>query len=414
MLFRSVWISTAAGLTSITKDNENNSGFSFSGFDKYDGLMKNEFMERSVFISKANNIYWGGIDGFNILSDTKKEKKNNRQNTLIVGFSLFNSDIECGKNYDGNIILKETISQTKQITLNHNQNFFTIEFSGLNYINPPRTYYRYSLSGIDNEIREINSLSGNGKAIYTDIKPGKYVFRVTSADNNKLWQSDYNELIIIVKAPWWKTPIAYSSYIFLFVCIITLSISFYIRSRERKIYKEQIYNSALDLKELLQQINGNAHISEKEERLNMNSLLADIRHILVKQKSSISDDNNTSPDNILSPSDEKFINKALSYVETNIDNSDYSVEMLSRDMGMERTGLYRKLSAIIGKTPTSFIRNVRLQRAAKFLDEGLSVSETADRVGFATSSYLSKCFKEEYGIMPSEYIKQRKIIYKNT
>ena len=81
---------------------------------------------------------------------------------------------------------------------------------------------------------------------------------------------------------------------------------------------------------------------------------------------------------------------------------------------MERTGLYRKLSAIIGKTPTSFIRNVRLQRAAKFLDEGLSVSETADRVGFATSSYLSKCFKEEYGIMPSEYIKQRKIIYKNT
>ena len=96
---------------------------------------------------------------------------------------------------------------------------------------------------------------------------------------------------------------AYRSYIFLFVCIITLSISFYIRSRERKIYKEQIYNSALDLKELLQQINGNAHISEKEERLNMNFLLADIRHILVKQKSSISDAKNNSPDNILSPSD---------------------------------------------------------------------------------------------------------------
>ncbi|MDL2242043.1 AraC family transcriptional regulator, partial [Bacteroidales bacterium OttesenSCG-928-L03] len=106
----------------------------------------------------------------------------------------------------------------------------------------------------------------------------------------------------------------------------------------------------------------------------------------------------------LSASDGKFIQRALDYVEQNIDNSDYSVEQLSKDLGMERTGLYRKLGAMIGKTPTSFIRSIRLKRAARLLEEGYTVSEAADRVGFGTSSYLSRCFQEEFGMKPSQYI----------
>lgn len=71
---------------------------------------------------------------------------------------------------------------------------------------------------------------------------------------------------------------------------------------------------------------------------------------------------------------------------------------------MERTGLYRKLVSIIGKTPTDFIRSIRLKRAALLLEEGYSVSEAADRVGFGTASYLSKRFQKEFGMKPSEYI----------
>lgn len=87
-----------------------------------------------------------------------------------------------------------------------------------------------------------------------------------------------------------------------------------------------------------------------------------------------------------------------------MDNSEYNVEQLSLDMGMSRMNLYRKLQAITGQTPTDFIRTIRLKRAAQLLRDGkLNVSEVADRVGFSSSSYFTKCFKELFGVLPTQY-----------
>jgi len=73
-------------------------------------------------------------------------------------------------------------------------------------------------------------------------------------------------------------------------------------------------------------------------------------------------------------------------------------------MGMSRMNLYRKLQAITGQTPTEFIRTIRLKRAAQLLQDGkLNVSEVADRVGFSSSSYFTKCFKEQFGVLPTQY-----------
>jgi AraC-like DNA-binding protein len=108
--------------------------------------------------------------------------------------------------------------------------------------------------------------------------------------------------------------------------------------------------------------------------------------------------------------DEELIKKALKYIEKNIDNASYSVEQLSKDMCMDRTGLYRKLLAIIGLTPTEFIRSIRLKRAAQLLAGGHSVAEVADRIGFSGStSYFAKCFQEEFGVKPSNYKSKRKL-----
>lgn len=102
--------------------------------------------------------------------------------------------------------------------------------------------------------------------------------------------------------------------------------------------------------------------------------------------------------------DEQLIQKALKLIEEHIDNSEYNVEQLSADMGMSRMNLYRKLQAITGQTPTEFIRTIRLKRAAQLLQDGkLNVSEVADWVGFSSSSYFTKCFKEQFGVLPTQY-----------
>ncbi len=91
-------------------------------------------------------------------------------------------------------------------------------------------------------------------------------------------------------------------------------------------------------------------------------------------------------------------------VEEHMAQCDYGVEQLAADLCMERTGLYKKITAITADTPVTFIRNVRLRRASELLREGrLSVNEVAALTGFASPSYFTKCFKAKYGVKPSEF-----------
>lgn len=117
----------------------------------------------------------------------------------------------------------------------------------------------------------------------------------------------------------------------------------------------------------------------------------------------------------MSPSakaDEEFLRRAVETIHKNIDNADYSVEQFSNDMFMSRMNMYRKLQMLTSQKPSEFIRDIRLERAVELMQTtDLSVSEIVDRVGFGTPRYFSKCFKEKYGVSPSQYhrsIRQRK------
>ncbi|MFL9843575.1 hybrid sensor histidine kinase/response regulator transcription factor [Flavobacterium rhizosphaerae] len=104
------------------------------------------------------------------------------------------------------------------------------------------------------------------------------------------------------------------------------------------------------------------------------------------------------------PLDRAILERALDFVEKNISNANYSIEKFSADMGMERTGLYRKLLALTGQSPTNFIRAVRLKKAATILSGTLKpVADIAEEVGFNSVSYFSKCFHESFGSTPSQY-----------
>jgi signal transduction histidine kinase/ligand-binding sensor domain-containing protein/DNA-binding response OmpR family regulator len=107
--------------------------------------------------------------------------------------------------------------------------------------------------------------------------------------------------------------------------------------------------------------------------------------------------------------DEKFLQQALDVVEKNMDNPEFSVEDFSRDMHMDRSTLYRKICSLTGKTPIEFIRSIRLKRAAQLLKKsGMSVAEVAYEVGFSKPKTFTKFFKEEFKILPSQYVANEK------
>ena len=106
----------------------------------------------------------------------------------------------------------------------------------------------------------------------------------------------------------------------------------------------------------------------------------------------------------ITPLDEKLIKNAIKLVEENINDSEFSVERLSKGLGISRVYLYKKMMSVTGKSPIEFIRIIRLKRAAQLLRESqLNISEIAYQVGFNNPKSFSKYFKEEFDMLPSQY-----------
>ena len=99
----------------------------------------------------------------------------------------------------------------------------------------------------------------------------------------------------------------------------------------------------------------------------------------------------------------QFITRFKEVIESRLEDSDVSVEDLAADMNLSRVQLYRKVKAITGSSPVELLRTARLNRAYQLLlTTDMSVSEVAYAVGFTAPSYFTKCFKEEYGMVPGD------------
>ncbi len=102
--------------------------------------------------------------------------------------------------------------------------------------------------------------------------------------------------------------------------------------------------------------------------------------------------------------DEKILKKAVDYITANIADSSINVNKISAHVGLSRVHFYRKIKALTNQTAVEFIRNIKLKRAATLLvQDKLSVKEVRNMVGFEDADYFRDCFKEQFGVPPSEY-----------
>ena len=110
----------------------------------------------------------------------------------------------------------------------------------------------------------------------------------------------------------------------------------------------------------------------------------------------------------LSRLDEEFLARFTSIVEENVDIDKLDMSFMMDKMNMSHSTLYRKIKGLTGISGNEFIRKIRLKNSLRLLmEEGLNISEAAYASGFNDLGYFRACFKEEYGMAPSEYIKQK-------
>jgi len=111
---------------------------------------------------------------------------------------------------------------------------------------------------------------------------------------------------------------------------------------------------------------------------------------------------------VITSKDEIFLKEIIDIVENGMVDVEFNIDSVAGSIGMGRTTFYKKFKSLTNLAPVEFVREMRLKRAKQFLDaNGQNISEIAYAVGFNSAKYFSTCFKEEYGISPSEYLKSK-------
>ncbi len=194
-----------------------------------------EFQMGSSTIDDEGYLYFGGSNGIIKFNPDQIVENKNIPQVYFSDFRLFNKSV----NIDEKSILKRHISLTKDIVLNHSQSVLSIDFVALNYTEPSHNRYSYYLEGFEEDWNHAGKVN---TATYTNLDPGKYVFKVKASNNDGIWNPEPTILNIQIRAPMWATWWAFVCY------IMILSLIFYWISRvyqRRLIEKEMLRNERI-------------------------------------------------------------------------------------------------------------------------------------------------------------------------
>jgi len=194
---------------------------------------------------------------YNIYKDTKGRIFVGGQRYSGKSFYYFHPDSLKNNNHIPEIVLTEllvnnkpieidsSITELKHLDLNYNENFFSISFAALDYINPMKNEYAYMLEGFDEDWIYSNNRS---LVNYTNVPPGNYVFRAKGSNNDALWNEEGASLQISISSPPWLTWWAYLLYGVFILAILYFIIGYYFK-RQRLLHKlalEQLQTEKLE------------------------------------------------------------------------------------------------------------------------------------------------------------------------
>ena len=207
------WVSTSNGLSKITVNEQKGFKLSFENFDENDGLQGKEFNRIASVKLKTGELAFGGPDGINIFQPASIKPYSQNPRLFITDFQLFNKTVIANSNIDGRIILERSIFDTKEITLDHDQNVFAIEFASINYVGPHKIKLQYMLEGFDQSW--ISAENFSRKATYTNLDPGEYTFKVRTVSADQSLNVKPVTLKITILNPWYFSTLAKMLYFIL-------------------------------------------------------------------------------------------------------------------------------------------------------------------------------------------------------
>ncbi len=207
-------------------------------YDVHDGLQANEFLRRCYFKSASGELFFGGVNGFNAFRPETLTSDRLKPPVAITEFLLFNRPAPLER-FDPESRLQASIAETEALTLTHDDQVFAFEFAALHYVSPDRNRYAYKLENFDQDW--IETSAANRLATYTNIGPGRYLFRVKAANGDGVWNETGASIAIRMLPPWHRSLPAYG----LYIAVLAGLAAVYLRAQKRKLAKERAVNERL-------------------------------------------------------------------------------------------------------------------------------------------------------------------------
>ncbi|NOS92779.1 MAG: hypothetical protein HOP30_12715, partial [Cyclobacteriaceae bacterium] len=191
---RNLWLGTNNGLIKFNPVTR-----AVRSYNRSDGLQGLEFRAGAALKDQNGTLYLGHDKGLLVFHPDSIRDNPSLLPIRIVDLKILNKSIRI---LAPDSILKQSITQTKDIELTYKHSVLTIDFVGINYSNPSGNSYAYKLDNFENEW---NYVGNQRNATYTNLPAGTYTFRVKASRADGVWNEAGTSLIIHVLPPWWRT-----------------------------------------------------------------------------------------------------------------------------------------------------------------------------------------------------------------
>ena len=201
-----VWITTNQGMFRYDPTT-----FTAIQFRSSDGLQSDEYNFNAAAKTRDGLLAFGGVNGLTLFDPERLQLNTQSPPVVVTSLRIANREVPVKVSDNTNeYALAQDIRYTQKLTLRHDQNYLTFNFTALDFTNPTKNKYAYTLEGLDNEW--VQADARNRSVTYTNLAPGTYTLRIKGTNNDNVWNEQGSSLVITIQPPWWQTWWAYILY----------------------------------------------------------------------------------------------------------------------------------------------------------------------------------------------------------